>query len=71
MFAGCIGEVVGVPQIDHSREDKLRQQIDKIISSIEPPVFPNAYGVRFVPVRQPDGDTDIRTSDPITVRILF
>ena len=62
-----LGEVVGVPQIDHSREDKLRQQIDKIISAIEPPVFPNAYGVRFVPVRQPDGDDDIRMQSPIIV----
>jgi len=47
--------------MDQAREDKIRQQIDKIIASIEPPVFPNAYGVRFVPVRQPDGDADIRT----------
>jgi len=59
-FCLHLGEVVGVSQIDYAREDKIRQQIDKIISAIEPPVFPNAYGVRFVPVRQPDGDADIR-----------
>ena len=54
------GEVVGVPHVDHTREDRLRQQIDRIIAGIEPPVFPSLYGVRFVPVRLPDGDTDIR-----------
>jgi len=61
--------VVGVPHIDHSREDRLRQQIDKVIAGIEPPVFPNAYGIRFVPVRQPDSDTDIRMSYRVIVWI--
>ena len=54
--------MVGVPHIDHAREDKLRQLIDRIIAGIEPSVFPNAYGVRFVPVRLPGNDSDIGNS---------
>jgi len=67
---GVSGEVVGVSRIDHAREDRLRQQIDRIIAGIAPPVFPNAYGVRFVPVRQPHADSDIRTYTALHVEFF-
>ena len=41
--------VYGIP-CNRSQEDLLRRQIDCVIGKFHPPVFPNMYSIRFIPV---------------------
>jgi len=56
------GEVLGI-SCHQGKEDNFRLLIDEALKSIEPPIFPDAYIIQFVPVMETSG----RLSDSLRV----
>ena len=61
-------KVHGIP-CDRSQEDLLRRQIDCVIGKFHPPVFPDMYSIRFIPVI-PNKESNLKADTENMFKVL-
>jgi len=56
----CSGFVQGLTLVDAINEIFIREYIHTCVGGIQPPLSPDEYSLRYVRVRLPDSDDEIR-----------